>query len=168
MVNVLFVCLGNICRSPLAEGVLLQMIREKGLENQIRVDSAGTSNYHIGDSPDPRTMKNARDNNIILTSKARQFSAEDFSSFDYILAMDHSNYHNILRLDPRQRHMNKVMLLRQFDPQDKGADVPDPYFGGEDGFEQVFEIVHRSVDHFLSHLTDKHDLSAGNQGSTSN
>ncbi len=163
MINVLFVCLGNICRSPLAEGVLLHAIREKGLENQIHVDSSGTSSYHIGDSPDPRTMQNARENKIILTSKARQFRVEDFEKFDYILAMDQSNYRNILRLDPFGKYEHKVRLFREFDEQERGADVPDPYFGGEEGFQHVFEIVERSVSKLLDHLTEKHNLSVSNQ-----
>ncbi len=167
MIRVLFVCLGNICRSPLAEGVLLHALRDKGLDTQVSVDSAGTSNYHIGDSPDPRTMRNARENNIILTSKARQFKEPDLEKFDYILAMDRSNYQNILRLDSGQRYQDKVILLREFDPLDKGADVPDPYFGGEDGFGQVFEIVDRSVRTFLDHLIERHSLSPSD-GSTSN
>jgi protein-tyrosine phosphatase len=167
MINVLFVCLGNICRSPLAEGILIHALRDKGLENQVRVDSAGTSNYHIGDSPDPRTMRNARENHVILTSKARQFSEDDFKNFDHILAMDTSNYQNILRLDRGERYEHKVRLLREFDSQDKGADVPDPYFGGEDGFAEVFEIVDRSVRAFLDHLIEHHSLTPS-EGSTSN
>ena len=161
MVKVLFVCLGNICRSPLAEGVMKHALEREGLDHQVHVDSAGTSNYHIGDSPDPRTMQNARENNIILTSRARQFLVEDFEKFDYILAMDRSNYENIVRLDPQGFHRDKVILFREFDPRDKGADVPDPYFGGQDGFARVFEIVDRSIGEFLGHLKENHSLTQG-------
>ncbi len=158
MINILFVCLGNICRSPLAEGVLVHAIKEKGLDNQIYVDSCGTSAYHIGDSPDPRTIQNARENNIVLTSRARQFKVDDFEKFDYILAMDQSNYQNIVRLDPKEQYTDKVSLLRNHDQNNKGADVPDPYFGGQDGFQEVFDIVHRSVYNFLDHLIEEHSL----------
>ena len=158
MINILFVCLGNICRSPLAEGVLTHLINEKGLDNQIHVDSCGTSDYHIGDSPDPRTIRNARENNIELTSRARQFTVSDFEEFDYILAMDDSNYQNIVRLDPEGQYGDKVLLLRDHDPENRGADVPDPYFGGQDGFQDVFEIVNRSVNTFLDQLIEDHSL----------
>lgn len=161
MINILFVCLGNICRSPLAEGIMIQAIRDKGLDNQIYVDSCGTSNYHIGDQPDHRTVKNASENNISLNHKARQFSVRDFETFHYILAMDSSNLGNIRQLDPERNHMNKVRLLRDFDIHQPGADVPDPYFGGEEGFQHVFDIVHRSVHEFIKYLIEEYQLKPG-------
>jgi protein-tyrosine phosphatase len=137
-------------------------IKEKRVENQIHVDSCGTSSYHLGDSPDERTIRNARENNILLNHQARQFSEKDFVKFDYILAMDASNFGNIRLLDPDGIHMNKVKLLRDYDIHAIGSDVPDPYFGGEEGFKEVFDIVHRSVHEFLDYLIKKYELKSAN------
>ncbi|UII29318.1 low molecular weight phosphotyrosine protein phosphatase [Fulvivirga maritima] len=158
MINVLFVCLGNICRSPLAEGIFSHKIKERGIENLFNVDSCGTSQYHIGEQPDPRTVANAKENGIILDHEARQFSKVDFKAFDYILAMDKANYDVIERHDQNQHYTDKFYLMRDFDPDFKGEDVPDPYFGGEAGFQHVFEIVDRSVDSFLEFLIKEHDI----------
>lgn len=158
MINVLFVCLGNICRSPLAQGILLKEIEKRGLAGKIAVDSCGTSKYHIGEPPDHRTLENAKSNGIILNHQARQFERSDFRKFDYILAMDSANRNNILRLDQTSEFGHKLMMIRDFDPEFKGADVPDPYFGGESGFLEVFDILDRSVNKFLDHLIEKHDL----------
>lgn len=159
MIKVLFVCLGNICRSPLAEGIMRQKIKERNLESQISVDSCGTSKYHIGEQPDPRTVDNAKQHNIHLNHQARQFHKEDFRKFDYILAMDSANMHLIKRLDQTHEFENKLALMRSYDPEQPNSDVPDPYFGGEDGFEEVYKILNRSVDEFLNHLINKHSLS---------
>lgn len=150
-VSVLFVCLGNICRSPLAEAVFKNKISQKGWENFIDADSCGTSNYHIGDSPDQRTIANAMKNGITIDHCGRQLTAQDLEDFDYIMAMDNSNYRNILLLLDNEEHTRKVRLMREFDPMGKG-EVPDPYHGGEENFQEVFDILDRTMDEFLNYL----------------
>lgn len=150
-IRVLFVCLGNICRSPLAEAIFKHKVKARGWEQWIEADSCGTANYHIGDSPDPRTIANASKNGVMIDHCGRQLSIEDLNDFDYILAMDNSNYNNILRLPGSDAYAHKVQLMRNFDPAGKG-EVPDPYYGGEKGFQEVFDILDRSMDKFLDHL----------------
>ncbi len=149
--KVLFVCLGNICRSPLAEAVFKHKIKERGLDDRIDADSCGTSNYHIGDPPDSRTLANAKRNGIEIDHCGRQFSTDDFETFDYILAMDRSNYVNLIRQANTDKDRSKVQLMRDYDPYGEG-EVPDPYYGGERGFQEVFEILDRSMDKFIRHL----------------
>ncbi len=117
--------------------------------NNIEVDSCGTGQYHIGEQPDSRTIANAQENGITLDHRARQFVYEDFERFDHIIAMDRSNLQNIKRLDSDNNFADKLHLMRDFDPVENGGDVPDPYFGGERGFQEVFDILDRSIDHFL-------------------
>jgi protein-tyrosine phosphatase len=154
-ISVLFVCLGNICRSPLAEAIFKHKVKERGWDEFIYADSCGTSNYHIGGNPDARTIANATKNGIEIDHCGRQFSAEDFESFDYILAMDSSNHKNIMRLDNSSKFAAKVQMMRTFDPNGEG-DVPDPYYGGERGFQEVFDILDRSLENFLAHLEQEH------------
>lgn len=155
-IKVLFVCLGNICRSPLAEAVFRHKIKQRGLEGVLEGDSCGTANYHIGDPPDHRTIANARKNGVTIDHLGRQLCAKDLADYDYVLAMDNSNYKNILRLKDAGKYENKVMMMRQFDPEGTGLEVPDPYYGSEKHFQEVFEILDRSMDSFLDHLQDKH------------
>lgn len=135
--KVLMVCLGNICRSPLAEGILKSMVDE----DLVMVDSAGTAGYHIGNPPDPRSIDVARKHGIDISGqRCRKFSATDFSDFDFIYAMDLSNYNNIIALSGDESDRNKVKLLMEM--SDNGlSEVPDPYYGGTDGFEQVFQMI---------------------------
>lgn len=158
MIKVLFVCLGNICRSPLAQGIMEKKIREAGLEKEIEIDSCGTSQYHIGEQPDNRTLRNARQHGLTIDHAARQFSATDFEAFDYIVFMDQSNFEAVRDLDEDKSFSDKLYLMRDFDTDEKGADVPDPFFGGEEGFQHVYEILERSVAAFLNHLAKDHNL----------
>ncbi len=151
-IKVLFVCLGNICRSPLAEAVFKHKIKERSLQNRFEADSCGTANYHIGDSPDPRTINNAKRNGVIIEHCGRQLSVDDIASFDYIMAMDNSNLRNILKLLEDESHRPKIMLMRDFDPMGKG-EVPDPYYGGEQNFQEVFDILDRTMENFIDQLS---------------
>lgn len=151
--KILFVCTGNICRSPLAEGIFIEYIKDKNLSHLFEVDSCGTASYHLGSLPDERSITTAKKHSIKLTHKARQISSEDLNYYDFILVMDHINYEDVLsKADDSTR--NKVFLLRSFDP---GAsveyNVPDPYYGTETDFEEVFEICKPSIKGFLSYLT---------------
>jgi protein-tyrosine phosphatase len=152
-IKVLFVCLGNICRSPLAEAVFKDKIKNKNLEQFFEVDSCGTSDYHIGQQPDKRTISNALKNGVTIDHCGRQFTVNDLEKFDYIFAMDKSNQHNILRLLKDEKHRKKVMLMREFDTVGKGEEVPDPYYGGEKNFQEVFEMLSRSTENFLNQIT---------------
>jgi protein-tyrosine phosphatase len=157
--KILFVCLGNICRSPMAEGLFNHLVAEKGLSDKITSDSAGTGDYHIGELADHRMRKTSLKYGIDLTHCARQISISDFEHFDYILAMDKSNQKNILSLIPgKVEWQKKVYLLRDFSKTDKGLEVPDPYFGGMEGFEEVFSLLKSCLSHFLNYLIENHDL----------
>lgn len=143
MEKILMVCLGNICRSPLAEGIMLKLIEEHKLD--IIVDSAGTSNYHIDEAPDKRTVQNAAKHGVDLKPlRARQFKASDFEEFDRIFVMDHSNRQNVLALATNALQKQKVDLLLNSIHPGKDLEVPDPYFGGEQGFEDVFVMVEKA------------------------
>ena len=153
MTRLLFVCLGNICRSPLAEGLFIKKVKDLGIYDRFTIDSAGTSAYHIGSLPDPRTRKHASEQGVHLGSCARQFKKADFFEFDLILAMDKENMRNIQSLEPAVSDpLASVMLMREFDPLGKGLDVPDPYYGGERGFQDVYDILDRSTSQLLEYL----------------
>lgn len=156
-VSVLFVCLGNICRSPLAEGVFRHQIKEMEMGDLFQVDSCGTAAYHIGELPDERSVANARENGVTYTHRARQFKVSDFQNFDVILPMDESNKRDIEALMPLDAEV-KVFKMRHFDPLDKDANVPDPYYGGADGFQEVFEIIDRSNKALINYLIEAYKL----------
>jgi protein-tyrosine phosphatase len=146
MVRVLMVCLGNICRSPLAEGILRHKLNEAGIKNVI-VDSAGTSYWHEGQNPDARSVKNAKSHNIDISKLiARQFTVSDFEKFDFIYVMDSSNHRDVLSLAENKTHETKVDLLLNAKWPGKNRAVPDPYSGGEEGFENVFRLVEEACD----------------------
>ncbi len=149
--SVLFVCLGNICRSPLAEGVFRHLVREEGLEDRFEIDSAGTGDWHVGQAPDRRSVAVAAAHRVDLPGRARQVRPEDFDRFDLIVAMDRDNLSDLGRMaDDGARA--RLHLLREFDPEGGGDDVPDPYYGGADGFEVVYAMVHRSCARLLEEL----------------
>ena len=152
-VKILMVCLGNICRSPLAEGILASKLPS----DKFFIDSAGTGNSHIGKQPDQRSILIAKKNGLDITyQKARQFSSKDFDAFDYIYAMDNSNYDDIIKLAKNEDHKNKVQLiLNDLFPGDN-VDVPDPYFGLQNGFDMVFEMLDETCDILAKKLIDIH------------
>ncbi len=148
MSKILFVCLGNICRSPLAEGIMLHLNNKHNLK--LEIDSAGTSNYHIGDSPDDRTISNALKNGINLSFlKARQFTLNDFDYFDHIFVMDKNNLNHVLSLTKNEIHKNKVSLFLNSVYPNKNLEVPDPYYGIEKDFETVFQLVYKACEDFI-------------------
>jgi len=152
--RVLFVCLGNICRSPTAHGVFRELVCERGLEKQIEFDSCGTGAWHIGDPPHPDTQRVARDNGIDISDlRARKIRSIDFDEFDLIVAMDSQNYRDIRRHAPREK-LSQIIRLREYD-HEEDLDVPDPYYGPGDGFERVFEIVHRCCAKLLDEIEEE-------------
>ena len=150
--SVLFVCLGNICRSPLAEGVFLHLVEEAGLSQRFEIDSAGTGAWHVGERPDARAEMVANQHGVSLDSRARQVTDDDLSRFDYVIAMDRENLRNLERMADASGSASEIRLLREFDPESVGDEVPDPYYGGASGFENVYEMVHRSCQTLLSRL----------------
>jgi protein-tyrosine phosphatase len=150
--KILFVCLGNICRSPLAEAIFNHKIREKNREGEFFADSCGTSTYEIGNPPDHRTIKNAQKNGVSIQHIARQLNKTDLEKFDLILAMDQHNLDVIMRLPNAALHKGKIKLMREFDPVGNG-DVPDPYYGGEKDFQLVFDILDRSIENLIAVIT---------------
>lgn len=144
MTSVLFVCLGNICRSPTAEGVMRHLVAEAGLQDQVEIDSAGTGDWHIGHAADARSAEAAAKRGIELTSRARQVTPEDLDRFDHVVAMDRSNLSDLRAMAGTPEQEAKLSLLREFDPDSVAAadlEVPDPYYGGAQGFERVLDVV---------------------------
>jgi protein-tyrosine phosphatase len=140
--KILMVCLGNICRSPLAEGIM----RSK-LSNDFIVDSAGTGGWHAGELPDKRSISTAKNRGLDITSqRARQFKISDFDTFDYIYVMDNSNYKDVIALAPNDEAKSKVKLILNELFPNENVDVPDPYYGGQDGFENVFDMLNEACD----------------------
>lgn len=152
--SLLFVCLGNICRSPAAENIMNHLIDSAGLSQSIICDSAGTSSYHIGSPPDPRMSAAAVQKlQIKLKGQARQFQKSDFQDFDLILAMDRENYEEILILDPKGQYTQKVHLMCEFCSRHTLKEVPDPYYGGAEGFNRVIDLLVDACEGLLKHLT---------------
>jgi protein-tyrosine phosphatase len=151
--KILMVCLGNICRSPLADGLMRKKIADNGLD--LEVDSAGTSTYHIGNEPDERTQENALKHGIDLSSlRARQFIKEDFNSFDLIYVMDRTNYFNVLELASSDEERDKVKLILDELPNEPLNEVPDPYYSGELGFEKVYQLLDSATDAIVEHILE--------------
>jgi protein-tyrosine phosphatase len=150
--RICFVCLGNICRSPTAEGVFRHLVARAGLEDAFEIDSAGTAGYHAGERPDRRSAAAARARGFELGGRARRFEIGDFERFDYVVAMDRSNRADLLALAPDPGAASKVVLLRDFETPSRDADVPDPYYGGEDGFDRVLDICEQACTALLAHV----------------
>ena len=154
MTKILMVCLGNICRSPIAEGILRHKAERANLD--IHIDSAGTSNYHIGDHPDKRTIANAKQHQIDISGLcARQFTIADFDEFDFIFVMDSSNYADVISLARTEKDKHKVELILNRVYPNSNMSVPDPYFGGEQGFENVFILLDKACDVIVESLKKK-------------
>lgn len=162
MVNVLFVCYGNICRSPVAEVVFRALVAEAGLANYIQADSAGTASFHLGQLPDRRTRENALEHGLSLVHRARRLIGEDLAQFDYFVAMDETNLEAIEKLNYRSTglHTNDtIFLLREFDPDvSDQPNVPDPYYEGPEVFEEVYQITLRCCRQLLTYLVQEHNL----------
>lgn len=151
MQKILFICLGNICRSPLAEGIMLHLKQKNNL--QLEIDSAGTANYHVNEAPDPRTIANAKKNGVDLSAlRARQFHINDFDAFDKIYVMDKNNLKNVLALAKDQKHKEKVSLFLNSVYPGKDLEVPDPYYGNEKEFEDVFQLVYKACELYITTL----------------
>lgn len=157
-VRVLFVCMGNICRSPTAEGVFRKMVHEQGLHQHIGIDSAGTHAYHVGEAPDRRAQAAANKRDIDLSDiRGRRFTVQDFHEFDYILAMDRDNLGNIQYLNPGDAR-GRAHLFLEFASGFAETEVPDPYYGGERGFEHVLDLVEAASAGLLAHIREHHGL----------
>ncbi|MBW7877484.1 MAG: low molecular weight phosphotyrosine protein phosphatase [Candidatus Cloacimonetes bacterium] len=152
-IRVLFVCLGNICRSPAAEGVLIHKIKEAGLSDRIEVDSAGTGTWHLGKSADPRMLEAAKNRGIHLPSICRQVTKEDFCDFDWIVAMDGDNLKNLTALRPNQASAHLVPM-REFVKSREISGIPDPYFGGAEGFELVLDLLDEGCSNLLRNICE--------------
>ncbi len=151
MTKVLFVCMGNICRSPSAEGVFRQKVRAAGLEDEIEIDSAGTHAYHIGSPPDPRAQSTASKRDIDLSKlRGRRVTEEDFINFDYVIAMDESNFQNLHSVCP-PGYEDRIHMFLKFGTSDQ-REVPDPYYGSGNGFEIVLDLIENASDGLLEHL----------------
>jgi protein-tyrosine phosphatase len=154
-VRLLFVCLGNICRSPTAEGVMRSLLERDGLDHEVELDSAGTGSWHVGSAPDVRAAQVARRREVELRGPARQVTPEDFVDYDLLLAMDRDNASALRALAADEEQRAKVRMLREFDPDSVARgelEVPDPYYGAPGGFEEVFEIVRAACEGLLAEL----------------
>jgi protein-tyrosine phosphatase len=166
VLKILFVCTGNICRSPIAEETFRRAVKARNLQREIQCDSAATHGYHIGALPDPRTRENAETKGLTLLHKCRKLSGEDFSVFDYVVAMDNYNLENIQSISTRATGIHQVeercFLYRRFDNQTSQhetiLEVPDPYYGQSVDFEEVYQIVSRCGEGLLDFLVEKYQL----------
>lgn len=150
-ITVLFVCMGNICRSPLAEGLFIHKINRRRVAHRFMVDSCGTGNWHVGSRPDPRILELASSHNIALPSRARQVRLSDFDDYDHILCMDDENRMDLMELGASE---SKVKLMLDCDPDQKLREVPDPYYGGEEGFHQVYAMLDAATEALIDSLLD--------------
>ncbi len=158
-VSVLFVCLGNICRSPLAEGIFKRLVEQRGFSEEILCDSAGTAGYHEGADPDHRSMEIAKRNGIALNHIGRKLKEEDFQNFDYIVAMDQSNFGHLKSHKANKPGVRaKVFKMMDYDNAETGNDVPDPYYGGTRGFEIVYDMLHEACNNLLDHIVKENKL----------
>ena len=151
--RVLFICLGNICRSPAAEGIMRHLVEKRGLADAFLIDSAGIGGWHVGQLPDRRMRSHGADHGYDFSSRARQFSPDDFSRFDFIVTMDQENYQDIIRMPRTAEERDKVVPMARFLKSHPGQDtVPDPYYGGPQGFDLVIELLEDGCEHLLQSI----------------
>lgn len=155
----MFVCLGNICRSPLAEAAFREAVADAGLSDHFAIDSSGTGDWHVGDPADRRMRQTARRHGLSLDDhRASQFAARDLVDYDHIFVMDKSNLNDVLYLDEADEYSGKVRLFREFDPEPGDYQVPDPYHGGREGFETVYAMVERTARSIRDRMIDTYEL----------
>ncbi|HLF35880.1 MAG TPA: low molecular weight protein-tyrosine-phosphatase [Cyclobacteriaceae bacterium] len=152
----MFVCLGNICRSPLAEAIFNHKVKNRGLEKVIIADSSGTSHWHIGDLPDPRTIETAAGHGIQINHRGRQFKPDDTKIYDYIIAMDKDNRVEIDSIMKNRQSKARVLMMGDFDRNSSGTDIPDPYYGDKMDFQEVFRLLDESCENLVKYLVDTH------------
>lgn len=158
-IRLLFVCLGNICRSPAAEGIMISLVEKNGLQEIIEVDSAGTSNWHQGELPDERMRFHGERRGYNFCSHARKFKTSDFENFDYILVMDSQNFSTVKAMAPSPEHLSKLHMMTEYSLQDPRHDhIPDPYYGGSSGFELVLDLLEDACEGLLQDIKIKHGL----------
>lgn len=153
--RLLFVCLGNICRSPTAEAVMRKLVTDAGIDDKFEIDSAGTGSWHVGDPPDNRSTAAAAARGIKMGGRARRVTEADFFHFDLLIAMDSMNFEDLKSLAPTSEHESKLYMLREFDPETNGdgdLDVPDPYYGGARGFDDVIDLIEAACNGLLDHV----------------
>jgi protein-tyrosine phosphatase len=155
VVKILFVCMGNICRSPSGEAVMNKLVKRAGLENEIECDSAGTIAYHEGEPADARMKRHAISRGYRLTSISRKFKEIDFENFDYIIAMDESNYNDLHSFDYSKKYENKIFMMTDFAKNGNYREVPDPYYSGPEGFELVLDILEDACAGLLEEIKTK-------------
>lgn len=158
MINVLFVCMGNICRSPSAEAVMNGIIKNNNLQDIIKCDSAGTIGYHEGDPADQRMKMFASNRGYDLTSISRQIRYDDLQIFDYIITMDRENYDDVIALDSTGQYSDKISMMTDYAKDNKTNSVPDPYYGGSQGFELVLDLLEDSCEGLLIHIKNNNGL----------
>lgn len=158
MIKVIFVCMGNICRSPSGEAIMNKLIKKAGLENEIECDSAGTIAYHEGEPADARMKRHALKRGYRITSIARKFKIVDFEIHDYIIAMDNENYRDLLSMDVEKKYINKIFKMTNFSSDGKYSEVPDPYYSGPEGFELVLDIIEDACAGLLKRIIDDNKL----------
>ena len=156
MIKVLFVCLGNICRSPSAEAIFDSIVAEKEQSDSFEIDSAGTSGHHTGQLSDPRMRETALEYNIQITSRSRQFDYSDFHHFNYIIVMDDSNLQDIVSLDSKNQFHKKIHKMTDFGQGIEDEFIPDPYYGGEEGFHNVVRLLSKCCEGLYSHIIKNH------------
>ena len=158
MVKVLFVCLGNICRSPTAEGVFRKVVVDSGLSDLIIIDSAGTHAYHVGEPPDRRAQETAARRGVDISGlRGRRATENDLDEFDYVLAMDRENLHNLLAI-AQEHHRERIKLFMEFAEDQEEQDVPDPYYGGPSGFDRVMDMIEEASEGLLTEIRKKHGI----------